>query len=550
LNQDTYLDIVTVNMGNGNLSLLLSTGQGNYAPALSIPVEGIPASLEISDMNMDQLPDLVVGILGQPKVQVIHNDGDGRFPVSRSYGLTRLIFYAHDIAVDDLDNDGDPDIVSVEAGQYTASNQDQTYYNQPIALSASVHSILFNNPERTTQSVSLFGGRKDVEQIQFAEIRMLPPTMAAISNITIDEGSGEHTVSLTGITAGGGESQPLKVTATSGNTNLVPNPTVIYTSPQVTGSLKFTPATDEHGTAIITVTVEDGGPDNDLETVEDNLTTSRTFTVNVTVPNSAPVANDGSLATPDNTDLVRNAQNGLALLVDDVDDDTLTFSVVASPAHGTLSLASDGSFTYTPDTRFNRVDSFTYKANDSIVDSNVATMTITIDTSYAWYNYKNPRDVDADNGIHPVDALYIINAFHSGVATDLPNNRTRPLTKPFYDVDWDSKLTLADAQQIVDWINNPPSGDGEAEGEAFYSSRWEPSSLGQWRTDTTQANSPVLSAQSHIEQLDDACRILQPAAAVLDLLDSRSASQPQLVDQVLEEDLDSLLEDELAELLQ
>ena len=59
----------------------------------------------------------------------------------------------------------------------------------------------------------------------------------------------------------------------------------------------------------------------------------------------------------------------------------------------------------------------------------------------------------------------------------------------------------------------------------------------------------MLSARSHIEQLDDACRSLQPAAAVLDLVDSRSAGQPQLVDQVLEEDLDSLLEDELAEVL-
>ena len=60
----------------------------------------------------------------------------------------------------------------------------------------------------------------------------------------------------------------------------------------------------------------------------------------------------------------------------------------------------------------------------------------------------------------------------------------------------------------------------------------------------------MLSGQSHVEQLDDACRSLQPAAAVLDLLDSRSASQPQLVDQVLEDDLDSLLEDELADLIQ
>ena len=115
-----------------------------------------------------------------------------------------------------------------------------------------------------------------------------PPTLGALSDVTIAEDTAEQTVNLTGITAGGGESQPLRVTATSSNIDLIADPTVVYTSAEATGSLKFTPLADQHGTSTITVTVEDGGMDNNLATSEDNATTSRTFDVTVNPVNDEP----------------------------------------------------------------------------------------------------------------------------------------------------------------------------------------------------------------------------------------------------------------------
>src|SRR5207245_1831849 len=53
----------------------------------------------------------------------------------------------------------------------------------------------------------------------------------------------------------------------------------------------------------------------------------------------------------------------------DVDGDTLSALLVSSPAHGTLNLNSDGSFSYTPALNYNGPDSFTYKANDGQADS-------------------------------------------------------------------------------------------------------------------------------------------------------------------------------------
>jgi hypothetical protein len=114
------------------------------------------------------------------------------------------------------------------------------------------------------------------------------PTLDALSDLTISEDAAEQTVSLAGITAGGGETQPLKVTASSSVTGLIPNPVVTYTSADATGSIRFTPVADQSGAATITVTVEDGGLDGDLGTSADNGVSSRTFVVKVAAVNDAP----------------------------------------------------------------------------------------------------------------------------------------------------------------------------------------------------------------------------------------------------------------------
>src|SRR2546425_2590286 len=77
---------------------------------------------------------------------------------------------------------------------------------------------------------------------------------------------------------------------------------------------------------------------------------------------------DDSYSTPEDTTLTVAAPGVLANDTD-VDGDPLTAILVNGPAHGTLSLNSDGSFTYTPALNYNGPDSFTYKANDGQVDS-------------------------------------------------------------------------------------------------------------------------------------------------------------------------------------
>ncbi|MEK7414700.1 MAG: Ig-like domain-containing protein, partial [Planctomycetota bacterium] len=87
--------------------------------------------------------------------------------------------------------------------------------------------------------------------------------------------------------------------------------------------------------------------------------------------NTAPVANSQSVSTAEDT------AKAITLVASDADGNALTYAIVANPANGTLS-GSGASRTYTPAANYNGADSFTFKANDGTVDSNTATVSITV----------------------------------------------------------------------------------------------------------------------------------------------------------------------------
>lgn len=118
-------------------------------------------------------------------------------------------------------------------------------------------------------------------------------------------------------------------------------------------ALTLTQATLESDTAAITSTSVSG-----------------TFTVNVV--NNPPVAQDQTVAATE------DIAKAITLKATDVDPNTvLQYSIVANPLHGVLSGAG-AARTYTPAANYNGPDSFTFKANDGIADSNVATVSITV----------------------------------------------------------------------------------------------------------------------------------------------------------------------------
>lgn len=119
-----------------------------------------------------------------------------------------------------------------------------------------------------------------------------------------------------------------------------------------------------------------GSSDFDPSVDIDNHTSAGYLDVFLTkfTPNSKAIANDGSLSADEDVLTVGT------LTGSDIDGDSLTYSKVSGPANGFVIVTSNtlGTYTYTSNLNFNGSDSFTFKANDGLGDSIVATINITV----------------------------------------------------------------------------------------------------------------------------------------------------------------------------
>ena len=134
------------------------------------------------------------------------------------------------------------------------------------------------------------------------------------------------------------------------------------------GGFTYTPVANYNGLDSFTYKANDGSADSGLAIV----------TIGVAAANDAPTATNDNHATGEDTPLAVSAP-GILGNDTDVDANPLTATLGTGPSHAAaFSLNPDGSFSYTPDPDFNGQDSFTYKANDGSADSNLATVTITV----------------------------------------------------------------------------------------------------------------------------------------------------------------------------
>ena len=121
------------------------------------------------------------------------------------------------------------------------------------------------------------------------------------------------------------------------------------------GNLSYSPAANFPGTDSFDYTVSDG----------QGGTATATVSFNVTPVNDAPVAVTTAIVADEDIIVTGN------LSASDVDDDPLTFALVSGPAQGTLTIASDGTYTFDPIGAFVDLNdgqtqevSFTYSVSD------------------------------------------------------------------------------------------------------------------------------------------------------------------------------------------
>jgi VCBS repeat-containing protein len=129
------------------------------------------------------------------------------------------------------------------------------------------------------------------------------------------------------------------------------------------------------GAYIYTANAGASGIDSFTFRANDGSLISADATVTVTITtNRPPTANNGSLATQE------DKSGSGTLSAADLDGNRLTFTIVSNGSKGTATItnASTGRFSYVPNPNANGSDTFRFKTNDGVADSNVATVTVTI----------------------------------------------------------------------------------------------------------------------------------------------------------------------------
>ncbi|MDQ6794944.1 MAG: Ig-like domain-containing protein, partial [Chloroflexota bacterium] len=122
------------------------------------------------------------------------------------------------------------------------------------------------------------------------------------------------------------------------------------------GGYTYTPNAGYVGTDVLHYHARNGGilPLNSTST-----------TVTITITNASPVArNDAYTTTVAGTRTV--SAPGVMANDADPDGDPIQASLVTGPAHGTVSLAADGSFAYASVAGYSGSDAFTYRVSDGI----------------------------------------------------------------------------------------------------------------------------------------------------------------------------------------
>jgi hypothetical protein len=306
----------------------------------------------------------------------------------------------------------------------------------------------------------------------FFQITVTPvndqPTIDALDDLAVNEDAPLQTVSLSGISAGAGETQPLQVSASSGNPALIDHPIISYASPESTGTLQYIPAANLSGTTTITVNITDGGLDGNLATPNDNEMTTETFDVAVMAINDSPTINpvadvtvteDTSTFTVNLSGITAGLGETQPLDVTITDDSTNLLSGVTLDY---LSDESTGIIHLTPRTGASGTTTLTVTVTDGGLDNDLSTtadnatesedFSVAITPAFPWHNYDLPLDVNGDNAVSPIDVLIIIQEINRNGSYELPTPRSE-LVPPFYDVDRDGWITPSDALRIINYLN-------------------------------------------------------------------------------------------------
>ena len=218
-----------------------------------------------------------------------------------------------------------------------------------------------------------------------------------------------------------------------------------------TNGAKGTVTINGDGTLSYVPNLNANGADSFTYTISDGQGGAATATVSITINavNDAPVATNDAASTVGSTPVTINV-----LLNDsDIEASPLSTSLVTTPTNGSVVVNANGSVTYTANAAFSGIDTFTYRASDGALTSNVATVTITVAGSTKFFVVDSTADKTFQyqaNGTHSSQtALAATNINARGIAANADASRLWVLDSSKTIFLYDGALTL-----LGSWTTN------------------------------------------------------------------------------------------------
>ena len=301
--------------------------------------------------------------------------------------------FTFDPRANDTDPDGDPLTITQINGQPISTTQSVTLAGQGV-ISLNADGTLsfkpvanFNGPVSFDYTVSDGKGGTDtatvnmtVKAVNDPPVITDTPTDPNHPGTSFDPATGNYKVTTPEDTPVSGQ---VKATDVDGDTLTFAlgstTPTHGTVVVNADGTWTYEPAKDYNGSDAFTVTVSDGHGGTATSTVSIGVTPVNdppVITDTPTDPNHPgttydPTTGNYKATTPEDTPVSGQVK------ATDVDGDTLTYALGGtSPAHGTVVVNADGTWTYTPSKDYNGSDAFTVVVSDG--HGGTATSTIAI----------------------------------------------------------------------------------------------------------------------------------------------------------------------------
>ncbi len=502
---------VTVLAGNGTGGLAL---QSSYYEVGALPIDSVTANF-----NEDRFADLAVANFSSNSISILLGQADGTFRVQTA--ILGTASGAFDIAVGDIDNDGDTDVIAsnlrdrnisifrnvgVVAGEVQFEPLENIGLGQ-FALAQRMPLVVGNFDNDTsgpggTGTVDIVTIPQQTDTLHVLKNRLvdgahrvaltglntidgldfiikpsiLPPSFDPIADPTpIVEDSPEQSVTLTGITKGRALGPPLQITATSSNTELIPDPVVDHQDGSTTATLRYTPVLDASGETTITVTVVDAGADQTIGTTDDGKFTQE-FVVRVLGVGDQSIKLTGGGNTLFLSILAQlKSQFGNVQLIDITGTGDNTLMLDADSIRSTF---EGGEILVVADSGDEVIFDDGWQFQQAFADgtklvrqfsNNGATLNLRGPDDFS--NPVSAFDVNADGNVTSLDALQVINelggrSFSDGNSS--PVGRIRDIAGldlakfRFYDVTKDNHVTALDALRVINQLGRQ-SVSGEAE---------------------------------------------------------------------------------------